>query len=389
MSLLSFTRRAAVCFCWGVVLALPAAVLGQTNYYATNGTEYGIIGSLPGDQVWPDAAVTPTGGFVVWQDNITDGSGWGVSAQRLDSTLSGTLSTFRVNVQGTNDQENPRVAMLKNGGAVFVWQGGLKGYQHIYARFLSPTNTFLTTNDILVNTFTNNFRLIPPWRCSTTATWWSCGAVLMRPAPTVCRMFMARFFRRQGRQIGGEFLINQFTAYNQRTPTVAALANGGFAVAWVSEQERSSAPDWATNSPFITDGLGPDAERGHLRAALRQQRRGAKRRVSGQYRFRSLRQSRRGGGVGWQLHGRVGGVTCVATNGWDIYARPFSSAGTGGTAVRVNTLLARRPIRAAHQRHWRGLSDCLDEFVGRTARAKACMGSLCTRTARWWAANFA
>ena len=138
MSLLSFTRQTAVCFCWGLVLTLPAAVFGQTNYYATNGTEYAIIGSLPGDQVWPDVAATPAGGFVVWQDNITDGSGWGVSARRLDSTLSGTLSTFRVNVQGTNDQENPRVAMLKNGGAVFVWQGGLKGYQHIYARFLDP-----------------------------------------------------------------------------------------------------------------------------------------------------------------------------------------------------------------------------------------------------------
>src|SRR5208282_6653003 len=138
MSLLSFTRRTAVGFCRALVLVLPAAVLGQTNYYNTNGTEYAIIGSLPGDQIWPDVAVTPTGGFVVWQDNATDGSGWGVSARRLDSTLSGTLSTFRVNAQGTNDQENPRVALLKNGGAVFVWQGGVEGYQHIFARFLTP-----------------------------------------------------------------------------------------------------------------------------------------------------------------------------------------------------------------------------------------------------------
>jgi hypothetical protein len=41
-----------------------------------------------------------------------------------------------------------------------------------------------------------------------------------------------------GQKVGGEFLINQFTAYNQRTPAVAALKNGGFVVAWVSEQER-------------------------------------------------------------------------------------------------------------------------------------------------------
>ena len=151
MSSLLFARRAAICFCWGLAVAIPGAVFAQTNYYTTNGTEYAIIGSSPGDQVFPDAAVTPNGGFIVWQDNITDGSGWGVSAMRLDGTLSGTLSTFRVNAQGTNDQQNPRVALLKNGGAVFVWQGGQPGFQQVYARFLTPTNTWLTTNDVLVN----------------------------------------------------------------------------------------------------------------------------------------------------------------------------------------------------------------------------------------------
>ena len=142
MPLLSFTRKTAVCFCWGLFLALPAAVFGQTNYYAANGTEYAIIGSLPGDQVWPDVAVTASGGFVVWQDNATDGSGWGVSARRLDGTLSGTLSTFRVNAQGTNDQENPRVAMLKNGGAVFVWQGGWRATSTSMRVFSPPPTRF-------------------------------------------------------------------------------------------------------------------------------------------------------------------------------------------------------------------------------------------------------
>src|SRR5215472_18906078 len=107
-----FSRPAVVCLCWGWMLMLPAVVRGQTNYYATNGTEYAIIGSLPGDQVHPDVAVTTSGGFAVWQDNITDGDGWGVSAMRLDGTLSGSGSSFRVNVQGAADQENPRVTLL-------------------------------------------------------------------------------------------------------------------------------------------------------------------------------------------------------------------------------------------------------------------------------------
>ena len=161
MLLSLFARRAAICFCWGLFLGIPAAVFGQTNYYTTNGTEYAIIGSLPGDQVFPDVAVTPSGGFVVWQDNITDGSGWGVSAMRLDPALSGSGSSFRVNVQGTNDQANARVALLQNGGAVFVWQGGKPSQEQIYARFLSPSNTWLTGDDVPVSaqSITNVFVL--------------------------------------------------------------------------------------------------------------------------------------------------------------------------------------------------------------------------------------
>src|SRR5579859_7035677 len=46
-------RRAATCFCWGLFLAIPFASFSQ-NTYTPNGTEYSIIGSLPGDQVYPD-----------------------------------------------------------------------------------------------------------------------------------------------------------------------------------------------------------------------------------------------------------------------------------------------------------------------------------------------
>ena len=153
-----FCLAAACAFC---MLAVSFAAVAQTNYYHANGTEYAVIGSLPGDQVFPDAAVSPSGGFVVWSDNATDGDGWGVSARRLDATLSGTLGTFRVNAAGAGNQENARVALLKNGGAVFAWQGGRPGFQHVYARFLATTNTFLATNDLLVSTFTNNFQVNP------------------------------------------------------------------------------------------------------------------------------------------------------------------------------------------------------------------------------------
>src|SRR5208282_4580248 len=247
----SFARKIV----WFMVLlaGIPAVVFGQTNYYATNGTEYAIVGSLPGDQVHPDAAVNTNGGFVVWQDNITDGNGWGVSAMQLNPTLSGSGSSFRVNVQGTNDQENPRVALLPGGGAVFVWQGGVEGLnQHVYARFLSADGTWLTTTDVLVNTFTNNFQQNPAIATLTNGNVIVVWASYDEVSSSSMQDVYGRIFSPAGTPVTGEFLINQFTSYNQRTPAVAALANGGFVVAWVSEQERTAAPAPGSGSFSVT-----------------------------------------------------------------------------------------------------------------------------------------
>ena len=229
---------------------LPAlTALGQTNYYGPNGTEYAVVGSLPGDQVFPSAAISSTGGFVVWQDNYTDGDSWGISARRLDATLSGSLSPFRVNVVGAGSQQNPRVALLKNGGAVFAWQGGQLGHQHIYARFLSPTNTFLTANDLLVNTFTNTFQLNPVLtvlnNSNVVVIWTSYNQAGSNSMQDVYGQILSP----TGQPVGTNFLVNQFTSFNQRTPAVAALAGGGFVVTWVSEQQRQTV---VTNSVYVS-----------------------------------------------------------------------------------------------------------------------------------------
>lgn len=237
MSLSLFARNTLVCGC--LALAAPAVVLGQTNSYITNGVEYNVAGTLPGDQTRPSLAISPSGGYIVWEDNLTDGDGLGVSARQLNSTLSGTFSSFRVNVIGAGDQERPQVALLNNGGAVFVWQGGQRSYQHIYARFLSASGTWVTpTNDVLVNTFTNNFQVNPAVAVlangNVVVAWGSFNEVSDDSLQDV----YAQVLSPTGQKVGGEFLVNTFTSYNQRTPAIAGLSDGRFVVAWVSEQER-------------------------------------------------------------------------------------------------------------------------------------------------------
>jgi len=341
--MLLFARKAAICFCWGLFLVIPAAVFGQTNYYTTNGVEYAIVGLLPGDQVWPDVAVNTNGGFVVWQDNATDGSGWGVSATRLDSTLSAvpTWSDQRVNVTGTNDQEYARVALLKNGGAVFVWQGGVEGYQHVYARFLTPTNTWLTTTDVVVSVPTNNFQINPAVAVLNNSNVVVVWSSFDEAGTNTLMDVYAKILSPTGLTVSNEFLVNQFTSYNQRTPAVAALAGGGFVVAWVSEQERAAAPVLGTNSTYYTASttVVPSVD---IYARLYQSN-GAP--AGGEFLVDldsnpcanpAVAAASDGSFmVAWSARDMV-----TFSNGWDVYARPFSANGAGGNVRLVNTYLA-------------------------------------------------
>jgi len=316
MSLSLFARNVLVCGCLAV--GAPAIVWGQTNTYLTNGVEYTIAGSLPGDQVRP-------GGYIVWEDNLTDGDGLGVSARRLDGSLSGSLSTFRVNAAGAGDQELPRVSLLSNGGAAFVWQGGKRGYQHIYARFLTAGGTWVTpATDVLVNTFANNFQVNPAIASlangNVVVAWGSYNEFSGNSLQDV----YAQVLSPTGQKVGGEFLVNQFTSYNQRTPAIAGLSDGRFVVAWVSEQQRFDMSVDIYARIFNADGSSSWNEI-------------AVNTSTNVCANPSLIASPNGGFiVSWSEKD----LSSLQTNSWDVYARAFlNTGGAAGPVVRLNQYL--------------------------------------------------
>ena len=318
-----FARNALVCGCLAV--AAHAVVFGQTNIYLTNGIEYAIAGSLAGDQSHPCLGINPTGGYLVWEDNLTDGDGLGISARQLNSSLSGSFSSFRVNAIGAGDQERPQVALLNNGGAVFVWQGGRRSYQHIYARFLSASGTWVTpTSDVLVNTFTNNFQVNPAVvvlaNGNVAITWGSFNEFSGNSLQDV----YAQVLSPTGQKLGGEFLVNQYTSYNQRTPSITGLSDGRFVVAWISEQERffNSVDIYARI--FNADGSSSGNEipvNTSTNVCANP----------------SVAASPNGGFmIAWSEKD----LTSLTTNSWDVYARAFLSSGApAGAVARLNQYL--------------------------------------------------
>ncbi|MDA1273104.1 MAG: thrombospondin type 3 repeat-containing protein [Verrucomicrobia bacterium] len=225
--------------CWrlGVfgLLAVSAWTAFGENAYIRQGTDYPITRLQYGDQMFASLSSSNSGGFVVWQDNATDGDGAGISAQRLKGNLLTELDTFRVNEEGSGDQQNAKVKLLKNGGAVFAWQGGVLGEQDIFARFVSPDGTF-ATGDIRVNTYLQNQQGNPGITVledgSVVFVWSSYGQ------DGSMQGIFGQLVSAAGERIGREFQVNRFSAFNQRTPAIEALKGGGFVVAWVSEQQR-------------------------------------------------------------------------------------------------------------------------------------------------------
>ena len=306
----------------GLTLFVPGAAFSQSGY-VTQAGEYAPAGNLPGDQTRPQLSLSRTNGFIVWQDNATDGDGLGLSARALDSSFSSPFASFRVNQQGAYDQENPQVTMLKNGGAAFVWQGGKQSFQHIYARFLSSSNTWVT-GDIMVNATTNYYQLNPVIATlangNVIVVWSSYGQ------DGDMQGVYAQQFSPTGQKIGSENLINQFTSFNQRTPAVAALSGGGYVIAWVSEQERAS---------ISANGYASVDIYGRLFNSS-----GAP--LGNEFLVNTgtnvcANPSVAGGSDGsfvvtWGEKDLV-----VVNNSWDVFARSFSSAGSGGVVGRVNT----------------------------------------------------
>lgn len=226
-------------------LLFPALASAQAVFNAL-GQESALIGALPGDQVNPDVDIRPSGGYVVWQDSLGDGSGFGIRAQWLDEGLAAPFGAFDVNQGAEGDQEQPKVALFPSGETMFVWQSRVDGNRDLYARFLAQDRTF-KTSDIRINHFTaddqkdadiailSNGNAIVVW-----ASMGQDGSM---------QGVYGQIFTPQGVRVGGVFQINATTRYNQQTPAVDALEGGGFVVAWVTENLPSLQSPGASTTP--------------------------------------------------------------------------------------------------------------------------------------------
>ena len=116
-----------------------------------------------GEQYYPSVAIRASGDHVItWDSKEQDGSGWGVYGQRFEAAGAPQGTEFRVNTTTSLYQQNSSVAMDADGDFVVTWTGyatGAAGYG-VYAQRYNSSGA-AQGGEFLVNTFTPNVQQYP------------------------------------------------------------------------------------------------------------------------------------------------------------------------------------------------------------------------------------
>jgi hypothetical protein len=240
-------------------LLLGSAIMGAHGASALtkDGSEYRILPSLPGDQSLAQFAFGPDGGYLVTQDNSIDGNGLGIRARKFYGDLTAAQNSFQVNANGLNDQQRPRVALLKGGGAVFAWESSTATGHRVFLRFLD-SNGVLSSEDVPAS------RIVAGSQSDASLAVLTDGTVCVVWAEQDRDGSMDGIFGQlltpTGAKLGGTFQVNQKSSLSQRTPSVAALENGKFAVSWITDENRAPESIDIYARVFNADGTAAGGE---------------------------------------------------------------------------------------------------------------------------------
>jgi hypothetical protein len=200
----------------------------------TSGSEFQLNTDTTKEQESPSVATLADGGFVtVWQSKDQDGDNWGVYGQRHDAAGNPVGAEFQVNAYAAKEQQSPSVAGLADGRFVVTWQSkdqdgdnwGVYGQRYEAAG--SPIGA-----EFQVNASTADEQQSPSVAALAdggfVVTWQS------KDQDGDNWGVYGQRYDAAGNAVGAEFQVNTTTAKEQQNPSVAALAGGGFVVAWQS-----------------------------------------------------------------------------------------------------------------------------------------------------------
>ena len=208
-----------------------------------SGSEFRVNTYINGDQVYPSLTGLNDGGFVAtWQSFGFDGRD--IYGQRFSADSSKLGDEFRINTVTSNDQVQPTITALVDGGFVVTWSAGWgDGNGMSIAGQRYGSNGLKIGDEFRINTYTveDQGGYNPEQRAQITALY-DGGFVVFWDSHGQDGDnwgIYAQRFDAAGKPKGNEFQVNTYTIGAQTDPAVTTLADGGFVVTWSSTSQDS------------------------------------------------------------------------------------------------------------------------------------------------------
>jgi len=214
-----------------------------------SGAEFLVNGTTLNDQFQPAITALADGRFVVaWTDDSQTGadtSSYAVRAQVFEADGRRSGAEFLVNSTTQALQFEPTITALADGRFVVAWTdtsetlGDTSSYA-IRAQVFEADGR-RSGVEFVVNSTTLSAQLEPTITALADGRFvaaWTDGS--LTGADTSSSAVRAQVFEADGRRSGAEFLVNSTTASTQFEPTITALADGRFAVAWTDDSRTGA-----------------------------------------------------------------------------------------------------------------------------------------------------
>lgn len=223
------------------------------------GIEFQVNTHISNDQVRPSVAMDGAGDFVIaWQSSGQDGSGFGIYAQRYDASGTPVGSEFRVNSFTTGDQTHPSVAIDSTGAFIVTWQSNVQdgnGYG-VYAQRYSSSGA-AAGSEFRVNSVTTGAQQAPAVAVDGTGNFvitWESGGQDGSGFGIYAQRYTA-----VGTLQGTEFQVNSYNTGDQSQPAVAMDTAGDFVITWQSFAQDGS--NWGIEAQrYNSSGVAQGSE---------------------------------------------------------------------------------------------------------------------------------
>lgn len=200
----------------------------------TRGTETRVNTTTVNQEDEPRVVTLADGGWVVvWISNAQDTSGDGIYMQRYNAAGGLVDGEVRVNTETLYHQNFHQVTALPDGGWVVTWMSsGQDGdsfgvYQQAY-----NANGTTRGSETLVNTETDNSQDYPQITAVAAGGWVVTWTSLEQDGDGYGIYQQA--YSSTGAVRGGEVKVSTYTASHQRDPEIVGLEDGGWVVVWRS-----------------------------------------------------------------------------------------------------------------------------------------------------------